>query len=925
MKQYKIVHGDTNMKEELALSYNHHTLEEDIYIWWEKEGYFRPEKQIELGLVDKTKVPNKFCITIPLPNVTGQLHLGHAITISLEDLMTRYERMKQRETLFIPGTDHAGIATQAVVERELLKQGIKRKKIGREKFIEKIWEWKDRYHARITEQSKRMGMSSDWSRERFTLDEVCTRAVREAFYRLYQKGLIYRGEYMVNWCPGCESAISDLETDSEERPSHLWYIKYPIITPDWRKPTHDWGTGKWAEGAKEFITVATTRPETLLGDTAVATTQKHAKGMKAVLPVNSREIKIIGDDYVDPEFGTGALKITPGHDPNDFEIGKKHDLEIITVLDEYVHLVPEYSGPYAGMDRFEGREAIVEGLEKEGLLEKIEPYLHTEPHCQRCHTLIEPRVSIQWFVKTKPLAETAMEKVRQKETIIIPYREERRFFHWMENIHDWCISRQLWWGHRIPIWYCDECSEEICPPPDVDNVESCSKCGSKKLTQEEDVLDTWFSSGLWPFSTLGWPDIKNPDYKKFYPTSTRETGYDILFFWVAREMMLGIELTGEVPYKTVYLHGLIRNEKGRKISKSMENIDQYDPLNIIEEQGADSLRYVLISNSIPGMDTNLDPRQIDSAHHFLNKIWQSTRFVLGNIKEEDNLPPIDDLKVDELQYADRWILSRLNLLVNKVTESMDNYDYLKASRDIKSFYWNEFCDWYIEISKIKLYGDSEKAAIIPKVILLHVLDTSFKLLHPFVPFITEKLWQNLPENSRKEPALIVSKWPDSFTKFIDEELEEEFQFTIDFIHEIRRIRSIYNVGLGKKVPLHIKKGEKTSIIEKTKDELITLAKIDPEKILFSSDIHKPKRAARVVIQEITAYIPLEKLIDVEKEYNRVKNQLKKLDMNIKQVSIKLEGPFAKRAPIELVEKEKMKLKELNTKKAQIEEQLEILT
>ncbi|MFX0087460.1 MAG: valine--tRNA ligase, partial [Candidatus Hodarchaeota archaeon] len=678
-----------------------------------------------------------------------------------------------------------------------------------------------------------------------------------------------------------------------------------------------------------FISVATTRPETLLGDTAVATTPKHATyskyiGMEAILPVNSRRIIIVGDDYVDPEFGTGALKITPGHDPNDFELGQKHNLEVITVLDENVHLIPEFSGPYGGMDRFEGRKAIIEGLEKEGLLEKTEPYVHTEPHCQRCHTLIEPRVSIQWFVKTKPLAEAAMEKVRQKKTVIIPYREERRFFDWMENIHDWCISRQLWWGHRIPIWYCDECSKEICPQPNIDDLKKCPNCGSINIIQEEDVLDTWFSSGLWPFSTLGWPDIENPDYKRFYPTTTRETGYDILFFWVAREMMLGIELTGEVPYKTVYLHGLIRNEKGRKISKSMENVDQYDPLNIIEEQGADSLRYVLISNSIPGMDTNLDPRQIESAHHFLNKIWQSTRFVLSNTKEGERLPSIEDLKKNELEYADRWILSRLNILVKKVTESMDNYDYLKASREIKNFYWNEFCDWYIEISKIKLYGVSEKKAIIPKVVLLHILNTSFKLLHPFVPFITEKLWQNLPESIKKEPALIISKWPDSITKFIDEELEEEFQFAIDFIHEVRRIRSIFNVGLSKKVPLLIKKGDKTSILEKTKAELITLAKIDPKNILFSSDIQQPKRAARVVIQGITAYIPLEKIIDIDKEHNRVENQLKKLDIDINQVSKKLEGPFAKRAPAELVEKERVKLLELKARKTQLEDQLEIL-
>ncbi|MFX1284305.1 MAG: valine--tRNA ligase [Promethearchaeota archaeon] len=917
------------MKDGLATSYEHHDLEEEIYQWWEREGFFKPDKQIELGLVDRKKSP-RFCITIPLPNVTGILHLGHAVTISIEDLMTRYERMKQKEALFIPGTDHAGIATQNVVERELLKQGIKRKDLGREKFVEKVWEWKDIYQARITEQSKRMGMSSDWNREHFTLDPGYAEAVREAFYRLYTKGLIYRGEYMINWCPRCESAISDLETESEEKASHLWYIKYPIVGESWEKPIHEWGSGKWAEGASDFIVVATTRPETLLGDTAVAIAADHKEygkfvTKKAILPVNAREIPILVDDYVDPEFGTGALKITPGHDPNDFEIGQKHNLEVITVLDEAVTMLPEYSGPYAGMDRFECREAIVKDLEKEGLLEKIEPYLHQEPYCQRCHTLVEPRISIQWFVRTKPLAEAAMAKVRKKKTIIIPKREEKRFFQWMENIHDWCISRQLWWGHRIPIWYCTDCSEEICPPPDIDAPQKCPKCSSSNLTQEEDVLDTWFSSGLWPYATLGWPNIKSVDYQRFYPTSTRETGYDILFFWVAREMMLGIELTGKVPYETVYLHGLIRDERGRKISKSMEDVDKYDPLHIISEHGADSLRYVLISNSIPGIDTNLDPRQLDSAHHFLNKIWQSTRFVLNNIQKDEKIQKINEIKNEDFSIPDKWILSRLNQLVRTVSECMESFDYLGASREIKNFYWNEFCDWYIEISKIRLYSENEEEKIIPKAILVHILDITFKLLHPIIPFITEKLWQNLPANIRSGPALIVAKWPEYADTFIDEKLEEEFQFTTDLVHEIRRIRAVFNVGLSKKIPLQIKTGENINSFEKTRREIIALAKIDPSKITVSSEVEPPKRAARVVIPGLTAYIPLEELIDLEKEKRKVEKQLTKVKKNIEQKSRKLKGPFAHKAPPEIVEKEEEKLAELRSKKSQLKEQLEILT
>lgn len=920
--------GKTVMKEGLAKSYDHHDLEEEIYRWWEREGFFRPEKQIELGIVDRKSSP-RFCITIPLPNVTGILHLGHAVTISIEDLMTRYERLKQKETLFIPGTDHAGIATQNVVERELLKQGIKRKDIGREKFVEKVWEWKEKYHARITEQSKRMGMSSDWNRERFTLDSICTRAVREAFYRLYTKALIYRGEYMVNWCPRCESAISDLETESEERSSHLWYIKYPIVNMDWKKPTNRWGSGKWAEGAAEFIVVATTRPETLLGDTAVAIAANHKEygkyaNTKAILPVNAREIPIIIDDYVDPEFGTGALKITPGHDPNDFEISQRHNLEVITVLDERMRLLPEHSGPYAGMTREKGREAIVKDLKEEGLLVKIEPYLHQEPHCQRCHTVVEPRVSIQWFVKTKPLAEAAMEKVRKKETIILPKREELRFFQWMENIHDWCISRQLWWGHRIPIWYCNDCFEEICPPPDVNDPQNCPKCDSDNLSQEEDVLDTWFSSGLWPFSTLGWPNTENPDYKRFFPNDVRETGYDILFFWVAREMMLGIELTGKVPYKTVYLHGLIRDERGRKISKSMEDVDKYDPLKIIKEYGADSLRYVLISNSIPGIDTNLDPRQLDSAHHFLNKIWQSTRFILNNIQKTENLPSLEEIKTDELHYPDKWILSRLNSLVKTVTKLMNNFDYLKASREIKKFYWSEFCDWYIEMSKVRLYGEKENAKIIPKVILLHILDYSLKLLHPIVPFITEKLWQLLPDNIKESPALIVAKWPNWNKNLIDKKLEEEFQFSLDLTREIRRIRAEFNVSLKQKIPLLIQTDEKSRYFEKTRNEIVTLAKIDPEKIVVSSELEQPKRAARVIMHGITAYIPLEEIIDLKKEKERVVKQLDKVEKRIKQIATKLSSQFSQRAPCKLVEQEKEKLMDLESKKSLLEEQLKIL-
>ncbi|MFX0182839.1 MAG: valine--tRNA ligase [Candidatus Hodarchaeota archaeon] len=915
------------MKKELTNTYDHREFEEEIYRFWETGGFFRPEKQIELGLIDN-KSP-RYCITIPLPNVTGQLHFGHALTISLEDLMTRFERMNQKETLFIPGTDHAGIATQNVVERELLKKGIKRKDLGRTKFVEKVWEWKEKYHARITEQSKRMGMSSDWNRERFTLDEICSKAVREAFYRLYMKNLIYRSEYMVNWCPRCESAISDLETESTERESNLWYIKYPIVNQHWTKPQAEWGSGDWAKGATEFIVVATTRPETLLGDSAVATTPNHKEykkfiGSKAILPVNAREIPIIADEYVDPEFGTGALKITPGHDPNDYIIGQKHELEVITILDEKAHLLPEHSGVYARLEREEAREAIVKDLEIEGLLVNIESYLHSEPYCQRCNTVIEPRVSIQWFVKTKPLAEAAIEKVRNNETVIIPEREKQRFFEWMANIHDWCISRQLWWGHRIPIVYCDDCEEEICLSPDTDHLDKCPKCDSHNLTLEEDVLDTWFSSGLWPFSTLKWPNTEHPDYKRFYPTNTRETGYDILFFWVAREMMLGIELTGKAPYSTVYLHGLIRDEKGRKISKSMEDVDRFDPLDIISNYGADALRFLLISNSIPGTDTSLDPRQLKAAHRFFNKIWQSTRFVLSNIQEKEKLPKLNMIKKNDLTYADRWILSRLNRLVKETTECFTNFNYLKAARDIKSFYWNEFCDWYIEISKIRLYSNVENKKIVPKVVLLHILDTVFRLLHPVIPFMTEKLWQHLPKNRKEGPALIVAPWPKIEAEFIDDELETEFQFTINLIHELRRIRADFNVRLSTKIPLLINLGEKSKLFEITKDEIVTLAKIEAQKLVISSKLIPPPRAARVILPGIVGYIPLEEIIDIEAEREKVEKKLKDIMRDITQISNKLKGPFAQKAPPELVEREQERFMELKHKKTLLEEQIQIL-
>jgi valyl-tRNA synthetase len=912
--------------EDLKKVYDHRSIEKGIYAWWEKQDFFRPEKSKELGLTDEKS--ERYCITIPLPNVTGQLHLGHAITISLEDLMTRYERMRQKETLYIPGTDHAGIATQNVVERELLKQGIKRKEIGREKFVEKVWQWKDKYHARITKQSKSLGISSDWSREHFTLDPDLSRAVREAFYRLYNKGLIYRGEYLVNWCPRCESAISDLETDSEDEMSNLWYIRYPIISKSWRGPKNAWSSGTWSEGATDFIIVATTRPETLLGDSAVATIKTHPKyekyiGKKAVLPGVGRKIPIIVDEYVDPEFGTGALKITPAHDPNDFEIGQKHNLEFINIFSEDAKILPGLVDSYTGLDRYECRKAILKDLEKEGLLEKTEQYEHSLAHCQRCHTIIEPRISIQWFVNTTPLAKVAMDKVRRGITKIIPEREEQRFFLWMENIHDWCISRQLWWGHRIPVWYCDNCEAEICPKPAIDHVETCPKCGSSKVHQDPDVLDTWFSSALWPFSTLGWPDENHPDYKRFFPTDTRETGYDILFFWVAREMMMSLELTGQVPYHLVYLHGLIRDEKGRKISKSMENIAQYDPLIIIEDFGADSLRYVLISNSVPGLDTNLDPKNIDVAHKYCNKIWQASRYVLSNIDSDDEILPIEEIDEDKLKFPDKWILSRLNSVIQEVQKHMNNYDYLQMTRELKSFFWGEFCDWYIEMSKLFLYDGEYSAKYVQKSTLIHILETFYRLLHPVMPFITEKLWQTLPKTSKRVPTIMYAKWPEVNKEFIKPKFEESFLLMSDFVREVRRVKHDFGIPLKTVVPLEIETNDK-DLFELCKNELVKMAFINEDKFLIKKKIDPPPQSARIVIGGTPAFVPLSGMIDIEKEKERIQTSLEKVSEEKLKLEKKLKSPFSERAPKKLVQRERQRLEELQIQIEQFEEQMKIL-
>ncbi|MBN1811964.1 MAG: valine--tRNA ligase, partial [Anaerolineae bacterium] len=825
----------------------------------------------------------------------------------------------------------------------------------------------------ITEQHKRLGISCDWTRERFTLDEDLSCAVRTAFVRLYKRGLISKGTYLVNWCPRCTSAISDLEVEPEERDSHLWHIRYPILNDDWQGPpsprpspwegegAHSpqpsssqgegafpppseggagggWGSGKWAAGATEFIQMATTRPETILGDTAVAVNPgdgrwRHLVGKTAVLPALDRRIPIIADDSVDPEFGTGAVKVTPAHDPTDNEIGIRHGLEAPNVMTDTAH-INELGGPYEGQDRFECRRNIVADFEKEGLLVKVEDYHHAVGTCQRCATDIEPRISTQWFVDVKPLAEQACQAVRDGETTIVPEREERRFFQWMEAIRPWCVSRQLWWGHRIPVWTCDDCSGQTC---ELTDPTACAHCGSESIRQEEDVLDTWFSSGLWPFSTLGWPD-DTPDMRRFYPTSMRETGYDILFFWVAREMMLGMGMTDRSPYATVYLHGLVRNEEGQKISKSMENIDEYDPLNIIGKYGADALRYTLMTSSTPGLDMNLDPRRLEGARNFTNKIWQAARFVLSALGEQEAgsreqetrnkpdssciLPPASCLLL-----PDKWILSRLNHLVESVTHLFDTYQYGEAGRQINDFLWSEYCDWYIEACKVRLYDD-DAAKDTPRAVLLHVLEMALRLLHPFMPFVTEALWQSFPPPVRGGlgggRSLMLARWPEVDKGLLDDEAEAQMTLMMELVRGFRNLRAEYDVTPGKRIPAAIVAGDAAEWLDAQRAVLCSLAKLDADQLTIQPAIEPPDQSATVVVGDVVGYLPLAALVDLDAERERLAKELEDIEGRIARSEGLLAGDFAQKAPEHIVQRERDKLADLQAEQARLKERLAAL-
>ena len=894
---------------ELPKTYDHKEVEERIYKMWEEGGFFTPK-------IDPAKKP--FVISMPPPNVTGELHLGHAITASIEDLMIRYHRMKGDPTLWVPGEDHAGIAVQNVVERELAKEGLSRHDLGREKFVERVWEWVRKYRAVIANQHRRLGASCDWTRERFTLDEGLSRAVREAFVRLYEKGLIYRGEYIINWCPRCTTTLADLEVEHEEEEGTLWYVRYPLVNEDWKGPRGEWGSGHWSEGATEFITVATTRPETILGDTAVAVhpddeRYKALVGRTAILPALGRPIPIIADEAVDMDFGTGAVKVTPAHDPTDYEIGRRHGLPAINVMNDDATMNQE-AGPYQGLDRFECRRRILQDLEKEGLILKAEPHIHAPGRCYRCHTLIEPRISIQWFVRSKPLAERAIAVVKDGLIRIIPERFEKIYFDWMENIKDWCISRQLWWGHRIPVWYCDDCGAEMALREDP---QSCPKCGSPRIRQDEDVLDTWFSSALWPFSTLGWPD-DTEDLRYFYPTTVMETGYDILFFWVARMIMMGLECTGKIPFRIVYLHGLVRDELGRKMSKSLGNV--IDPVDLMDQYGTDALRFTLLTSSTPGNDMKLSIQRVEGNRNFANKLWNAARLVLSNLPE--GWTP-SGIPKDSLSLPERWILSRLQKVVKEVTDLIEAFQFGEGGRTLYDFIWGEYCDWYLEMIKPRLYGSDLRAAEEVREVAVHVLDTVLRLLHPYMPFVTEELWGYLP--GQRQP-LIISPWPEFQPQFVDEEIEKKMELFMEAVRAIRNARTEHQVEPGKRIQAIIAAGEKEEFFNALKKELAFLAHLDEEKLVIERTIYpKPTGAVTLTAGTVEIYLPLAGMVDLEAEKKRLLKEKAKVEEEIARAEALLANEeFLQKAPKEVVEKHRARLEEAKAEKEKIEEILKVL-
>ena len=872
--------------KEMSRTYNPQETEERLYRFWEERGYFTPQ-------IDWDRQP--FTIVIPPPNITGELHHGHAMFIAFEDLMIRYHRMLGEPTLWLPGSDHAGISTQNVVEKELAKQGLTRHDVGRERFEEMLWDWREEYGSIITHQLRRLGASCDWTRERFTLDEGLSRAVREAFVNLYRKGLIYRGEYIINWCPRCETALSDLETPHEDEPGQLYYVRYPL-----------------EEGG--YIEVATTRPETILGDTAVAVNPyderyKEMVGKIAILPVLERRIPIIADELVDPLFGTGAVKVTPGHDPNDYDIGQRHNLETVNIMNLDATL-NEGAGPYAAMERYEAREKLVEDLQEQGLLVQIEPHIHAPGRCQRCQTMVEPLVSEQWFVKIKPLAERAIEAVREGRIKIVPERFTKVYYNWMENIRDWCISRQLWWGHRIPVWYCDDCRGLTVAT--VDPME-CEHCGGKSIRQDPDVLDTWFSSGLWPFSTLGWPD-DTEDLRYFYPTSVMETGYDILFFWVARMIMLGMEHMGDVPFRYIYLHGLMRDEQGVKMSKSRGNVA--NPLDVVAQYGADALRFTIITGSSSGEDMKLYEEKLEANRNFANKIWQMGRFITGNLPQHYELPSGEPETWPHLRTEDRWILSRHNRLIGDATRLINSYQFGEAAKQIYEFLWGEYADWFIEASKVRLYGEHEEAKETTRHVLIYVLERTLRLLHPFMPFVTEEIWQHLPHEGE---SLMMASWPEPGP--LDEEAELAQQEIWQHIRDIRNRRAEERWPVEIKPASYTTAGELHEVLASQKDVFAWLARVEAKEIAPQMD--EVPAGSAVVTGQLSTTLVMK--VDVEKERERLEQEMANLEGEIARSEQLLANVgFTTKAPPEVVCGERDKLERYQKEREKLRERLESL-
>ncbi len=882
-------------EETLAKAYDFSSTEERLYKMWEENGYFKPSNDPRSPGFDPTLKP--FVISIPPANVTGELHLGHAMFVSMEDLMIRYHRMKGIPTLWVPGTDHAGIATQMLVEKELAKEGLKRDDLGREEFLRRTWEWKEKYAGRITQQIRRLGASCDWTRERFTLDDGLSRSVREAFVRLYEKGLIYRGPRLINWSPLLRTAVSDLEVEYSEEAGFLYYFKYML-----------------ADDSGDFIPVATTRPETILGDSAVAVhpeDERYQKfiGKEVLVPILNRRIPVIADEYVDRAFGTGALKITPAHDPNDYTIGQTHHLEMISIMDESAH-INSNGGPYAGMDRFDCRKKIWEDMRAAGLVIKEQPYTLNVPRSQRGGEIIEPMISTQWFVKIQPLAEKALEAVKSGQTRIVPERFTKVYYNWLENIRDWCISRQLWWGHRIPVWYCDDCGEMIVSREDPS---ACPKCKGSHLHQDEDVLDTWFSSALWPFSTLGWPD-ETPELSYFYPTSVLETAADILFFWVARMMMFGIEFTGKPPFHTVYLHGLILDEHGQKMSKTKGNV--VDPLPVMDEMGTDALRFTLLVGSTPGNDSNLSLKKVEANRNFANKIWNAGRFILSALNQA---PDHADTK-PEWTLADSWIWARLTTLIRDAERLFTNYQYGEAGRQIYEFFWGDFADWYLEIAKVQLAQGSDRAYYTAQT-LVRVMDACLRLLHPFTPFVTEELWQALKKaattsgfsgyyaNGAWEEALIIARWPESGTpEGWEDQKVEEFSQIQEIVRTIRNMRSEKKVQPNRKIAAILVGGEKAKLIRSQASVISTLAGIDPASLSIVSKLESaPENAVSAVSAGIEIFLPLAGLVDSSEEKSRLLREYEETTSQISRLEKLLSSDFANKAPAQVVEKERQKL------------------